>query len=266
MKQEAQIIVLPHKDGALYKFEYEWPEGLAIEYRETPGSVNSHHTNTPVHLYGVTDKEIKEGDYCIDGNEVFGPYEKGDILIEYKGKIVVTTDKSLTKNSNWVKADVQGHWICTNCKEWTELKENRTCKCKPIAQIPQQFIEEFCKAGGINTVLLEYERSYSNRTCKTCNLFDKSCEWGLENKCCTATGNSDRDKEYWISRTEDDNDYEIYKLKLDSNNCVITSPVEPKLYTKEQMKQAFIDGWVEYEDVQGVTFDESLGNWIEENL
>lgn len=48
------------------------------------------------HLYFLSNEEIKEGEYAIDGDQVFGPYEKGDVFTDYKGKIIATTDISLT--------------------------------------------------------------------------------------------------------------------------------------------------------------------------
>lgn len=50
------------------------------------------------HLYITSDKddeEIKERDYCIDSGELFGPYERVDILIKPSYKIIASTDPSL---------------------------------------------------------------------------------------------------------------------------------------------------------------------------
>jgi hypothetical protein len=47
-------------------------------------------------LYAISDEKPKIGDYCIDEDYVFGPYEENDIFIDFKGKIVITTDKSLS--------------------------------------------------------------------------------------------------------------------------------------------------------------------------
>ena len=30
-------------------------------------------------IYITSDEEIKEGDYCIDGDDIYGPFEEGDI-------------------------------------------------------------------------------------------------------------------------------------------------------------------------------------------
>lgn len=48
------------------------------------------------HLY-ITEPDaiIKEGDCCIDGGEVFSPYETGDIAVDRFEKIIATTDPEL---------------------------------------------------------------------------------------------------------------------------------------------------------------------------
>jgi hypothetical protein len=39
-----------------------------------------------------------------------------------------------------------------------------------------------------------------------------------------------------------------------------------KLYTKDEMKKAWFNGWSTCEDVQCTDFDEHYENWIIENL
>mgnify|MGYP000859074499 CR=1 FL=1 len=43
------------------------------------------------HLYFTTNERPKVGDYCIDGDTLFGPYEEGDIPVVGFDKIIATT-------------------------------------------------------------------------------------------------------------------------------------------------------------------------------
>lgn len=79
------------------------------------------------HLYLTIDEEIKVGNYIIDDNGVFGPWEAGDVMIgKHKGVIVSTTDESLG-----------------------------------LPQPTKSFVEAYVKAGGIDEVMIEYEE-YDN--------------------------------------------------------------------------------------------------------
>lgn len=105
---------------------------------------------TPIHLYITTDEEIKEGDWYIwkiDGGMVIYQCkltDKEDLLrlnTVYKNKakkIIATTDPNLFIN-------IRSHLTSSE-----GLMVN-------IPQIPQTFIEEYCKAVGIDKVLVEVE-------------------------------------------------------------------------------------------------------------
>jgi len=48
-------------------------------------------------VYITSDEKIKEGDYCIDGNDIYGPYADGDIAIHKFIKIILSTDSQLIR-------------------------------------------------------------------------------------------------------------------------------------------------------------------------
>mgnify|MGYP003643576359 CR=1 FL=1 len=95
------------------------------------------------YLYVTEGVKPIKGDWVMNTNK--------DAVYQYTGhgssgnrdKVIATDDPKLTKSSNWVEADVQGHWECTNCGGWTELTEDRTCKCKPVSKLQQSFIKEY---------------------------------------------------------------------------------------------------------------------------
>ena len=77
---------------------------------------------------------------------------------------------------------------------------------KMLPQIQQSFIEEYCKQGGIDKVLVEYELGHHDPDYR-CN----ACDTGNQQLCL------------------------LSKLKVDSNSCIIIHPVEEKMYSREDM-------------------------------
>jgi hypothetical protein len=104
----------------------------------------------PQHLYITDDSEIKEGDWFITDDEnqdlmhaVGAQWRalcKYDGLIEMSRKVVATTDPKLTLQN-----------------ELDAYYKNGIGGGNKIAQIPQSFIEEYCKASGIDKVMVEFE-------------------------------------------------------------------------------------------------------------
>ncbi len=87
------------------------------------------------HLYITSDDEIKEGDWFIYGNKVIKSDDNSLLSNKLCQKIIATTDKSLL-----IKSEVYNY---------SKRKYN-------LPQIPKAFIEEYCKVGGINEVMVEY--------------------------------------------------------------------------------------------------------------
>ena len=114
------------------------------------------HVVNTFELYFISDEEIKEGDYCIDGlGELFGPYIEGDTIninnIKAK-KIIATTDKSLSINlNNPLKARQPGKQIGSVISG-----------IKSLPQPSQAFVKGYCEQGGIDEVMVEYiNRTYA---------------------------------------------------------------------------------------------------------
>ena len=144
-------------------------ESIGLNYFPD-GITKVNHQVKAQHLYATVEL-IKAGDWFLFENKIFKCIGVKDDHIIIRGKrglshhkmhcrkIIATTDPKLTKSSNWVKADVQGHWECENCGEWTELIGDRSCKCKPIPQLQQSFLKEFV-ANPDGEYEVEYERVY----------------------------------------------------------------------------------------------------------
>jgi hypothetical protein len=75
-------------------------------------------------------------------------------------------------------------------------------------------------------VEIEMIQDYSNRSCKTCNLFNtnnggkRSCELKLQSKCASFK-NDETLGDFWVSNYDDESDSTIMKLKLDEKGQLI---------------------------------------------
>jgi hypothetical protein len=288
MNQEVQVVMLPTKDKSrlidnhsqLRYFKVK-PIGITLN-------------TIPQHLYITVPQEVEPildgewyaeaimGSYMIHqmtAKSLIGWYKTKDRTDNFKRrclKIIATTDKKLTtRECDWVEADVQGHMECLTCGDWIEDGHALKCKreTKLVAKIPQSFIKEYCDKGGIDKVMVEYERDYENRTCESCNLFDEVCELKLEKKCCTATKDIENHGDYWISRMDEEEDSEIYKLKLNSDNTINISLIEEKMYSREEVEELCRDAYLTGHDdgqntVSGPIMEDSCSaeEWIKENL
>jgi hypothetical protein len=132
MKKKANVHRLPTEESRLLRDD----DGRMYYYHknQTGGGII-----TAFHLYITTDEEIKEGDWVHHKEYGIRHYVNKDLTPEaYKSKgwkkIIATTDSNL----------------------FVTIGEYYNAYNKELPQIPQSFIEEYCKAGGIDDVLVEY--------------------------------------------------------------------------------------------------------------
>ena len=150
------------------------------------------------HLYFTTDEEIKEGDWFINtGNHNIIMQAKKDgnsLAKEYCKKIIATTDPKLIESG--------------------------------VSEIPTSFIEEYCKAGGINEVYVECEGYKVN------GMIDETTS---------------------------------YKLKVNpTDNTITTRLVEEKMYSLEDMIK--LAKKVNETDFAFPIENWDIKKWIKENL
>ena len=171
------------------------------------------------HLYITTDEEIKEGDwfYYNHNGGVIGQYKKG--MGEVDGKIIATTDPKILGKS-----------------KITETKN--VIRHSVFPSIPQSFIEEYCKAGGIDEVLVE---------CKRIPHFD--IEY---------SHNGLRTEKFNGVTYEDTNE-----PKLNPDNTIIIHPVEEKMYSLDNLRNAY-DVGRNYQRTGDI--DLHFDNWIKSIL
>lgn len=190
--KKAQVIMLPSttlaKVGEYIIAKHEHDDSLHCGIkRQNPFNMLSEEQ----HLYITTDDEIKEGDWfvAIDSSiqQAKSNYEK----LPSDRKIIATTDPELT-----VLKDVGDEFEV----RWEEVR---------IAQPSKDFIEKYCKVGGIDEVDVEYnphgnakfERSsgFDGYRCQMCN------DWFYSNKPkCSCSE----------------------KIKVDSHNTITIHPIK----------------------------------------
>jgi hypothetical protein len=157
-------------------------------------------------LYFTSSEEIKEGDWYLLGNtprQSTGNLGKPDSKWL---KIIATTDTELGYG------DEVGGWY-------------------PLPQIPQSFIEEYCKQGGIDKVELEYEENVV-------------------------------DSKFNVHSNENENIIKS-ELKLTPNNEVIVCLIEKKIFTHDDITHALAYGYQARR--AGISHHEALLNYKEVN-
>jgi hypothetical protein len=138
MKKRAKVHLLPtdKTDGTLWKTTSEQliHTHVSGEYKEK---------YQPFNLYITTDDEIKKGDYFYNNidDEVYGPAEGHEILKDHDFKVIATTDPKLHS---------------TRLKDCPINPEDNMVSVRGVSKPPKSFIEEYCKAGGIDEVNVEY--------------------------------------------------------------------------------------------------------------
>ncbi len=98
-------------------------------------------------IYITSDEEIKEGDYCVDGNDIYGPYEDGDIATDKFIKIILTTDSQLIRYGVQSINDEFLKWFVENPScEFVEVnKNNRMYERKTLRNEVKRYDEEYIK-------------------------------------------------------------------------------------------------------------------------
>lgn len=220
---KAKVHRLPTEKGLIYRYK---PDGKLyyntfFPDREVPQGQNTE----PHHLYITTDEEIKEGDWFYNkGMRTVdkASYVESSPYIKNTGKkIIATTDSNLlTEEGRYAKMDKY---------KSLAFKADRLPSNYTLPQIPQSFIEEYCKAGGIDEVLVELESIQEIHV-------DGVIKQGV---------------------------------KLNPDNTIIIHPVEERVYSREEVEGKLLQGFkamLDYYLKNGTIGDFNGIKWIEKNL
>lgn len=142
MTKKHKIIMLPTEKDSPIALEKDY--GLKFIGTMEHGYIKTE-LQQPQHLYILSDKRIKEGDWCLffwDGGEIgcekpmqFFP-KKGHVLNDGLKKIIATTNPKLTE------LIYKGEEDYFNYDNGDKINTN-----KLLPKIPESFIEAYCKRG-----------------------------------------------------------------------------------------------------------------------
>jgi hypothetical protein len=108
------------------------------------------------HLYITTDDEIKEGDWCLffwDGTK---DGELGQVGSEPQ-QYLPSEGHTLNRNLRKIIATTDPKLHSTRLKDCPINPEDNMVSVRGVSKPPKSFIEEYCKVGGIDEVMVEYE-------------------------------------------------------------------------------------------------------------
>ena len=222
MKKKHKVIMLPTDDITDIIVPTQGVGKGVIHFREYYGSAVLDMNDKYQHLYFTSDEEIKENDwYMFTDYPLKGQFEQAkevesQVPFHNCRKIVATTDKKLIILKGEFNFDVLPTTMPTE---------------HSMPQIPQSFVKEYAKQGGIDEVELEYD--YGICTSNFC----------YQDKCkdiCT-------------------------RPKLTPNNKVIVNLIEEKMYTIKEVENAYDTGYYNASSGgNGISF--TFTDWIKENL
>jgi hypothetical protein len=225
MKKKHKVIMLPTDDITDIIVPTQGVGKGVIHFREYYGSAVLDMNDKYQHLYFTSDEEIKENDwYMFTDYALKGQFEQAkevesQVPFHNCRKIIATTDKKLIILKGEFNFDVLPTTMSTE---------------HSLPQIPQSFIEEYCKQGGIDEVELEVGLPQS--------IKDELLSGRL----------AEADKNDFI-------------LQLQINNEVITHLIEEKMYTIKEVENAYDTGYYNASSGgNGISF--TFTDWIKENL
>lgn len=171
------------------------------------------------HLYILSDEEIKKGDWFIANNAP---------------RLCLKIDKD---NTNYPYVTKQGKDVVNHSRHWNRVILASTDKSLALPELEQDFIKKYCGKGGIDEVMVDYEKEYvKNREMYGSGMF---------------------------------NSY-IHKPKVAPDNTITITPDKDN-YTREEVEKlldlALNNGrnlWQERNNT--LSWNDSKLKWIKENL
>lgn len=243
MKNVLSNVVMLPTEKASYLFiidttHFYNPQLPKLSYSTVGGKIHdlpeTNHLYKPQHLYFTTDEEIKEGDHIYEKSlsdiKIHKVYKRDNKLVFFRFKNVPVF---LEKDSNNAKKIVAS-----------------TDESLGLPRPSNEFLKAYCKKGGIDQVLIEYE--VVNVVILTKNLFDQ-------------IGSHTSMNGYPVDRKE------LGKLKVAPDNTITIHPVKEKTYTRDEVLKllteakslGFFNG---VNAVVGGEIDKDFDNWIKNNL
>jgi len=235
MKKRAKVHLLPTNDAEFnYAPIFKDVDGKTLVYNKKISNPDVFWKDCQYfHIYITTDDSIKIGDWYTDG-VVVNQLQYDELPMSYDRKIIATTDPELyytQQNGHLGQAIIQ------------------------VSQLSKAFIEEYCRAGGIDEVDVEYERDFSDFLHWASNQgysYDKHFGWEHSNG--RRPNQSQLEKEFESVP------------KINSNNEIIIHLIGDKVYSKDEVyklaKVAYRMGAQNHNDATVERFDEWIKTFL----
>jgi len=216
MKKRAKVHLLPtdKTDGTLWKTT----SGQLI-HTHVSGEYKEKYQ--PFSLYITTDDEIKEGDWFIAIDSSIQIAKSNYEQLPNDKKIIATTDPELVVKAVDIR-EVQG-----------QMMEGHYHKELPKPS--KEFIEEYCRVGGIDEVDVEYEEVPS---LSKGDSYDIGGEVRIIEYVWKATNGK------WYVSTANNHSWScpfILVPKVNSHNEIIIHSIEEKMYSESELIQFVLD-------------------------
>jgi hypothetical protein len=242
------IHILPTTQPSRFSLHTTGLYNLACELHENSPNFSNHH------IYITSDEEIKEGDYCVDGNDIYGPYEDGDIATDKFIKIILTTDSQL------IRYGVQA--IDDEFLEW--FVENPTCEFVEVEEIGPGF-----PAGiyWINYLPEHFEKSIPQEEPKQYPMgsFASGNYWHKECVTCKKEFMGDKRAVQCESCAIELTKQFTQKEPKQEKGLALLLKKQERMYSEEDLRQAFRDGQsnMHYSDNFGLDSSLTEQQWFE---
>ena len=190
-------------------------------------------------LFITSDEEIKEGDYCVDGDDIYGPFEQGDIATVKFIKIILTTDEQL------IRYGVQS--IDDEFIEW--FVNNPSCESVEVERIVNDYWKKLQLHYKFNyKIMIPKEEPKQDRTCThNCSVVCGECQI-FEPKQETLEEAAERYEEtdFYTTPTVETSQMMIQRAFINGANWQAE-----RMYSEEDMKNAF-DSAREFNSLDGI--------------
>lgn len=227
MMKKAQVVMLPaEKSKASFWLD---KYNHKLYYNDSPSF-----SKIGQYLYFTTDDEIKEGDWVIAKNSNLLRLEKVKMVNHLGNNSILldsgydVTPNTLLKIIATTNPDLWGYKTTGSHGAHAPLRSTR--EVVGVPKIPTDFIEAYVREQGkIKEVLIEYDELNQ----RSADSFDLEV-------------------------------YTSYRLKLRSNGTVIIHRVKEKMYTKQELFEAFISGYANA-SLPSEKLNQFFDQWFNEN-
>lgn len=168
--KKAKVIILPTEDNTGIVLHSTGLDKL-LHIKESGINAVQNIGGKFQHLYITTDEKIKEGDWIITSH-----------IEDKKKNPRICKVNSLKLPFTRTTLNVQGFAYSDTVliEDSRKIIATTNIKLKDVAQIPQEFIRDYCRVGGIDEVLIKYVNSRTGGNSLSSNENGLCDEWKLK--------------------------------------------------------------------------------------